>query len=46
MKKILIIEDDTAIRTALKHDLEFEGYAVKMAEDGVLGFELCHEHGL
>ncbi|MEG2250201.1 MAG: response regulator transcription factor [Bacilli bacterium] len=37
MEKILIIEDDTAIRTGLKYYLEQEGYDVFIASTGVIG---------
>jgi len=38
MEKILVIEDDRAVRKALKHLFESEGYAVELAEDGAAGF--------
>jgi CheY-like chemotaxis protein len=34
MPHILIIDDETAIRSALKEILEYESYTVKEAEDG------------
>jgi DNA-binding response OmpR family regulator len=37
MEKILVIEDDRAIRKALKQLFESEGYAVELAEDGAAG---------
>ena len=41
MKKILIIEDDPAIRTGLKETLTTEGYSVSEADTGIKGFELA-----
>lgn len=35
--RILIIEDELGIRTAVKDELEFEGFAVEVAEDGRAG---------
>ncbi|MBO4557556.1 MAG: sigma-54-dependent Fis family transcriptional regulator, partial [Bacteroidales bacterium] len=37
--KILIIDDERAIRNSLKEILEYEGHAVSMAEDGKQGYE-------
>lgn len=37
MIKILIVEDEPNMRTGLKDNLEFEGYQVDLAEDGVTG---------
>ncbi|MGM9837182.1 MAG: sigma-54-dependent transcriptional regulator [Paludibacteraceae bacterium] len=39
MAKILIIDDERAIRNTLKDILEFEGYVVELAEDGKKGLE-------
>ena len=39
MKKILIVEDEIAMRTGLRDNLEIEGYEVDEAEDGIQGFE-------
>ena len=36
-QRILVIEDEPGIRLALKDELEFEGFAVEMAEDGSTG---------
>ena len=44
MKKILIIEDDPAIRTGLKETFTTEGYNVSDAETGTKGFELAGKH--
>jgi len=41
MAKILIVEDDETIRMGLKDDLEFEGYAVAVAENGRDGYMLA-----
>ena len=38
-KKILLIEDEAGISMAVKDELEFEGYQVDLAEDGVTGLE-------
>ena len=39
MAKILVIDDERAIRNTLKEILEFEGYTVDVAENGKLGLE-------
>lgn len=39
MAKILVIDDERAIRNTLKDILEFEGYTVDLAENGKLGLE-------
>lgn len=39
MAKILIIDDERAIRNTLKEVLEFENYAVDVAENGKVGLE-------
>jgi DNA-binding response OmpR family regulator len=41
MKKIIIIEDDPAIRAGLKETFTNEGYTVTEADTGSLGFELA-----
>ncbi len=41
MKKILIIEDEEAIRMALEDDFSLEGYDVSSASDGKTGLELA-----
>jgi len=43
MKRILIIEDDTAILRGLKDNLEYEHYGVETAVDGEQGYVLVHE---
>lgn len=40
MTKILIIDDERSIRNTLKDILGFEGYAVEIAENGLLGLEM------
>ena len=40
MTKILIIDDERSIRNTLKDILGFEGYAVEVAENGLLGLEM------
>ncbi len=39
MAKILVIDDERAIRNTLKEILEFEGYTVEVAENGRIGLE-------
>ena len=39
MAKILVIDDERAIRNTLKEILEFEGYSVDVAENGRAGLE-------
>ena len=43
MKKILIIEDEYALRTSLRELLEANNYKVFLAEDGVEGVQLAKE---
>ena len=38
-KTILLIEDEPGIRMAVKDELEFEGFQVRLAEDGLAGLE-------
>ncbi|MDR0620087.1 MAG: sigma-54 dependent transcriptional regulator [Bacteroidales bacterium] len=40
MKKILIIDDEPLIRETLKEIIEYEGYEVMLAEDGVKGLQI------
>ena len=40
MPKILIIDDERAIRSTLKEILEYENYAVDEAENGEMGLDL------
>lgn len=39
IKTILLIEDEPGIRMAVKDELEFEGFRVRLAEDGLAGLE-------
>ena len=41
MAKILVIDDERAIRNMLKEILEFEGYTVESAENGRVGLEMA-----
>ncbi|HHG84618.1 MAG TPA: response regulator, partial [Bacteroidetes bacterium] len=40
-RKILVVEDEAAIRYLLEQNLEFEGYEVLTAEDGEAGLKLA-----
>ena len=42
--KILIIDDEKAIRRALREILEFEECQVEEAEDGKVGLEMMQKH--
>ena len=44
MKKILIIDDERAIRSTLKEILEFEKYKVDDTENGINGLKLASEN--
>ncbi len=44
MPRILIIDDEKAIRSTLKEILEFESYTVDQAEDGPAGLDLLIQH--
>lgn len=44
MAKILIVEDEPAMQLGLKDNLEFEGYAVDVADDGELGLQLIRKN--
>ena len=41
MAKILVIDDERAIRNTLKEILEFEGYTVEVAENGRIGLDMA-----
>ncbi len=41
MAKLLIIDDEKAIRNALREILEHEGHQVDEAENGAVGYEAC-----
>ena len=43
MAKILIIDDERAIRNTLKDILELEGYSVSVAENGKQGVEMAEK---
>jgi DNA-binding response OmpR family regulator len=43
MSRILLVEDDTAIRDAVAYNLEREGYEVVAAADGVTGLRLARD---
>ena len=43
MPRILVIDDDYQIRTMLREYLEFEGYEVKEATDGISGLAILKE---
>jgi CheY-like chemotaxis protein len=43
MKRILVIEDDDALREVLRSSLEDEGYLVAAAPDGITGLALARE---
>jgi len=40
MSKILVIDDERAIRNTLKEVLEYEKHEVDLAEDGARGIEM------
>jgi DNA-binding response OmpR family regulator len=42
--KVLLVEDDTKIATAVKRGLEAEGFGVEVATDGVDGLWMATEH--
>jgi DNA-binding NarL/FixJ family response regulator len=44
MKKILIVDDDVALRTVLTRMLERQGYAVYSAHSGVEGLAMFEQH--
>ncbi len=45
MAKVLVIDDERAIRNAIKEILEFEGYEVSLAENGALGLKAARTGG-
>ncbi len=42
-RKILVVEDENAIRYLLRSNLEYEGYEVTEADNGLLGLELAEK---
>ncbi|HBN04530.1 MAG TPA: response regulator, partial [Bacteroidales bacterium] len=44
MSKILIIDDEKAIRYSLKDIIEYEGHTVSEAEDGLSGLKMITEN--
>ena len=40
-EKVLVVEDDTAIKTLLKYNLEQAGYQATTSSDGQVGYELA-----
>jgi DNA-binding response OmpR family regulator len=44
MNRVLVVEDETAILQGLRDNLEFEGYQVFTAADGIAGMELIRKH--
>jgi len=45
MSKILVIDDERAIRNSLKEILEYENHEVELAEDGPMGIEQAEKNG-
>jgi two-component system alkaline phosphatase synthesis response regulator PhoP len=43
MPKVLIVEDDEAMAVALHDGFKYEGYEVKMADDGATGLKMATE---
>jgi DNA-binding NtrC family response regulator len=43
-KKILVIDDEFIIRRIIKEELSSAGYAVDLAEDGIMGFKLLNKN--
>ena len=42
MNRVLIVEDDPSMAAALRDGFESEGYEVRLAGDGVTGFDAAH----
>ena len=42
--RILVVDDDRAVRDSLRRSLSFNGYAVSLAQDGVEALEVKHHH--
>lgn len=45
MSRILVIDDERAIRNSLKEILEYENHEVELAEDGPTGIEMVSKNG-
>jgi two-component system response regulator MprA len=43
MSRVLVVDDDAALRSALSRTLELEGYAVDVAEDGLAALSFFEE---
>ena len=43
MKRVLIVEDNEKLALGLRHNLEFEGYTVRVAADGTTGMSAARE---
>lgn len=44
MKRVLIVDDEPNMRLGLKDNLEFEGYAVDTAENGIAGLDCIRQN--
>jgi len=44
MSRVLVVDDDTAVRTVIKTVLEREGFDVVLAEDGASGIAAIQRH--
>ncbi len=44
MKKILVVDDEAAIRNLIKKYADFEGYEIAEAENGMEAVELCRDN--
>ena len=44
-RKILVVEDENSIRFLLRENLEYEGYEVFEAENGIQGLEIAEKSG-
>jgi two-component system alkaline phosphatase synthesis response regulator PhoP len=44
VKNVLVVEDDSAMATALRDGLEYEGYAVALANDGESGLQMASDY--
>ncbi|MEE8457075.1 MAG: response regulator, partial [Acidimicrobiia bacterium] len=42
--RILIVEDDPAVREALERALGFEGYEIETARDGAVALSMLRNH--